>query len=64
VPASAILDVAMGDWRQKTRADADDEAQRSLHAEVETCLGILAGRNPRRAETARDAIRKRLRRAR
>ncbi len=65
VPVSAILDKAARDWLQKGRADNDDEeVQRNLHAAVAGCLGVLAGRNRRRAETARDAIRKRLARRR
>jgi len=61
LPASAILEMAVRDWLQKGRTDtADDEVQRNLQAEVANCLGVLAGSNPRRAETAREAIRKRL----
>jgi hypothetical protein len=61
VPASTILDIAVRDWLQKARTDpAGDEVQSALQAEVASCLGVLAGRNPRRAETARELIRKRL----
>ena len=61
VSASAILDMAVRDWLQKSRVDNDDgEVQRILHAEAVSCLGAIAGGNPRRAETARQAIRKRL----
>jgi hypothetical protein len=38
-----------------------DEEQRLLHAAAEKCVGVLAGRNPRRAETARKMIQARLR---
>jgi hypothetical protein len=61
VSASAILEMAVRDWLQKVRTDTDDDqVQRDLQAEAANCLGSLAGDNPRRAETARDAIRKRL----
>jgi hypothetical protein len=65
VPASAILEVAVLDWLQKARTDtADDKVQSALQAEVASCLGVLAGRNPRRAENARVLVRKRLARRR
>ena len=61
MPVSAILEAALGDWLNNNTRQADDEEhQRRLHAEAEVCLGVLAGRNPRRAETARETIRKRL----
>ena len=40
----------------------DDESQRRLHEAASKCLGTLAGRNPHRAESGRQAIRDRLRR--
>ncbi len=59
VSASAILEMAVRDWLQKVRTDTDDDqVQRDLQAEAVSCLGSLAGGNPRRAETARDAIRR------
>jgi hypothetical protein len=61
VSASAILETTVRDWLQKVRTDTDDDqVQRDLQAEAAICLGSLAGGNPRRAETARDAIRRRL----
>jgi hypothetical protein len=61
VSASAILEMAVRDWLQKVKTDTDDDqVQRDLQAEAASCLGSLAGGNPRRAETARDAIRRRL----
>ncbi|HUI40426.1 MAG TPA: hypothetical protein VL523_00505 [Terriglobia bacterium] len=63
VPLSSILEQAVREWLKKNDGDgAGDEAQRSLHAAAGRCLGILAGGDPRRAETAREAIRERLRR--
>lgn len=63
VPVSSILDLAVRDWLKKNDGDAGgEEAQRRLHAAASRYLGVLAGGNPRRAETARAAIRKRLER--
>jgi hypothetical protein len=39
-----------------------EEAQRERHAAAERYLGILTGRNQHKAETAREAVRKQLRR--
>jgi predicted transcriptional regulator len=61
VSTSAILEMAVRDWLRNGRADtADDGVQQKLQAEVANSVGVLAGRNPRRAETAREAIRKQL----
>jgi hypothetical protein len=62
VPVSSILDVAVRDWLKKNDGDAEgDEAQRRLHAAAASCFGVLAGSDSRRAETAREAVRDRLR---
>ena len=63
LPVSSILDMAVRDWLKNSDVDAagDDDVQRKLHAAAASCLGILASGNPRRAETAREAIRRRLR---
>jgi predicted transcriptional regulator len=62
VSVSAVLDMVVRDWLKKSGVDtATDEEQRRLHAAAEGCLGVLAGRNPRRAETARKAIQAKLR---
>jgi hypothetical protein len=63
VTVSSVLESAVRDWLKDGNADAsDDEAQRRLHSAAARCLGVLASGNSRRAETARDALRKRLRR--
>jgi hypothetical protein len=60
---SSVLDLAVRDWLKKSDGDpAENETQRKLHAAAASCLGVLAGRNPRRAESARKSIRERLRR--
>jgi hypothetical protein len=61
VPVSSILDLAVREWLRKSGLDvAGDEAQRELQKAAAQCLGVLAGRNPCRAETAREEIRRRL----
>jgi hypothetical protein len=65
VSVSSILDIAVREWLRKSGLDvAGDEAQRELHKSAAKCIGVLAGRNSRRAETAREMIRERLRRRR
>ena len=60
---SAVLSLAVRDWLKKSVADVeDDERQRSLHAAAADSLGTLAGNNSRRAESARHAVKERLRR--
>ena len=63
VSVSSVLETAVRDWLKKSNTDAtDDQAQRKLHTAATRCLGVLAGINSRRAETAREAVRKRLKR--
>lgn len=61
VSLSTLLDNAARDWLKKSgAADSDNEEQHRLHALAESCLGALAGGNPRRSETARKLVRERL----
>jgi hypothetical protein len=61
VPVSAVLETAVRDWlKNSDSTGSDDEAQRKLHAAADGCVGVLSGGNPRRAETARSALRERL----
>jgi hypothetical protein len=63
VSVSSVIETAVRGWLKRTNTDApDDQAQRKLHTAAARCLGILAGLNSRRAETAREVVRKRLRR--
>jgi hypothetical protein len=63
VPVASILDMAVRDWLKRTGGDAtDDELQRRLHSAAANSLGAFAGQDSRRSETARENIRKRLRR--
>jgi hypothetical protein len=61
---SGLLDRVVQDWLRNGRSDADDEAEQArLHREVAKYIGTISGGNPRRAETARETIRERLRKA-
>jgi hypothetical protein len=63
VSLSAVLDMAAKEWLAKSAGEMDDEErQRGLHEAASQCIGTIAGRNPRRSETVRDAVRERLRR--
>ena len=63
VSVSAVLETAVRDWLKKDVASAsEEEAQGRLHRAAANCFGALASGSPRRAETARDTLRKRLRR--
>jgi hypothetical protein len=63
ISLSAALDLAAQEWLKKRDGDPDDAArQRHLQRAAAACFGKFAGGNPRRAESARQAIRKRLRR--
>ena len=63
VPVSAVLETAVRDWLKNGEADApEDETQRKLHTAAAGCFGALNGGDPRRSETARDALRQRLKR--
>lgn len=61
VRVSTVLDMAVREWLAKNARAGDDE-QKRLHAAAERCVGVIAGKNPRRAETAAATIRKSLRR--
>jgi hypothetical protein len=55
---SAVLNLAAREWLKQ------DQEQRRLHEAAMKCMGALASGNPRRAETARRAIREHLNRRR
>jgi hypothetical protein len=60
VSVSSILDLAVREWLRRSGLEvAGDEAQRELHKAAAKRLGVLAGRNSRRAKTVREAIRER-----
>jgi hypothetical protein len=60
---SAVLNLAVREWlKQSAVSVGEDEEQRRLHEAGMKCVGVIAGGNPRRAETAREATRERLKR--
>ena len=60
---SALLDRITTEWIESRRGQADDSAEQiRLHASVQKTLGSIASGNPKRAERAREDVRKRLRR--
>lgn len=60
---SAVLNLAVREWLKQSAASVgEDEEQHRLHEAGMKCMGVIAGGNPRRAETARQAIRERLKR--
>ena len=54
----AVLNLAARDWLKQ------DQEQRRLHEAAMKCMAAIASGHPRRAETAREAIRERLNRRR
>jgi predicted transcriptional regulator len=65
VPVSSILETAVRDLLKNESNDvAEDETQHKLRSAAERCFGALASGQSNRAETARDELRKRLRRRR
>jgi hypothetical protein len=60
VSVAAVLDSAVRNWLRNSPHPADAAEQRRLHRAAASCIGVLAGNNPRRAETARESIRLRL----
>lgn len=62
---SAVLDTAVQEWIENAKADdGSEEEQQRLRTAAMACIGSIAGGNPRRAESAREAIRQRLQRKR
>jgi hypothetical protein len=58
-----VLNLAARDWLKQSAATiGEDEEQRRLHEAATKCMGATASGNLRRAETAREAIRERLKR--
>ena len=61
VSLSSVLDSAARDWLKKAASNnGDDQEQQRLHTTAESCLGIIKGRSPYRAENAQSIIRKRI----
>jgi len=63
ISLSAALDVAAREWLNKNGAeDGGDEKQLRLQKAASECFGLLASGDAHRSETARQAVRQRLRR--
>ena len=62
-PVSAVLETAVRDWLKKGGTDVSEvDAQRRLQRAAAACFGLVGSGNPRRSETARDAVRERVKR--
>jgi hypothetical protein len=62
---STLLDRIVQQWlRDGRRGTGEEPEQARLHAAAEQVIGTIRGGNRRRAEQARDTLRKRLRRRR
>jgi len=55
-----LLDRITQEWIEGRKDEIDPVEQVRLHAVVRKTLGVIAGKNPERAEQARAEIRKRL----
>jgi len=59
---SSILEAAVRDWLKKSAAgnEGDEEQQRRLHAEAESCFGTITSGKRDRSENVRARVRARL----
>ena len=58
---SKLLDSIVVGWLETTESNGDEKSiQRRLHQTASRTLGKIRGGDPRRAERARDLVRKRL----
>ena len=63
VHVATVLDIAVDEWLAKNGdVVTDDEEQKRLHAAAKQYIGVISGKNPRRAETSSAEIRRSLRR--
>ena len=63
ISVAAILDLAARDWLNQSGAETDgDEEQARVQKTAAKCFGAIAGGDAHRAENARQAVRRRLRR--
>ena len=59
---SAVLEAAAQEWLEKNGADTDDEReQKRLHEAASKAIGLIEGKDPRRAENAREIVRQLIR---
>lgn len=57
---SSVLEIAVRDWLKKSANSDEKDIQSRIRSAAESCFGTIAGRNPQRSQTARDVVRKRL----
>jgi len=55
-----LLDQITQEWMEARKSEIDPAEQIRLHAAVRKTLGVISGKDPKRAERAKAAIRKRL----
>ena len=61
VPLASVLEEAARKWLKESAAKvSDDEAQRKLHAAIESSIGVLFGIGPADARSIRKIVRRRL----
>jgi hypothetical protein len=59
---SAVLETAAQEWLKKNGADTDDEReQKRLHEAALKATGLIEGKDPHRAENAREIVRRLIR---
>jgi len=62
VSLSKVLDAAAQEWLNSNSADSnDDREQKRLHEAALKAVGTIEGDNPRRAENAREIVRRLIR---
>ncbi len=59
---SKVLDAVAEQWLKSNSADSDDDReQKRLHEAALKAIGSIEGDNPRRAENAREIVRRQIR---
>jgi hypothetical protein len=58
---AAALDLAAQEWLKKGAVDDDAAEQRRLHEAASKAIGTIEGNDPRRAENAREIVRRLIR---
>ena len=62
ISLAKALDLAAEEWLQKTSVDTDDDReQKRLHEAALKAIGTIEGDDPRRAENAREIVRRLIR---
>jgi len=61
ISLAKALDLAAEEWLKKSGAVDDDAEQKRLHEAASKAIGVIAGDDPRRAENAREIVRRLIR---